>query len=290
MTCKSPIKARADGDGRTAAANRRGLLPKIYAAAGLLLATMPIDRARAADWVDDTLRGTFTSNGPMRWDGFYVGGQLGVANSDSDFSNTTSSFVSTSLRNTALQDQIQPSTWSVMPSQIAHGRSFGGFAGYNFQWESLVVSGELAYNRASGLDPTVSDAMRRIVSPSTGSDTVTIGGTESIKLNDYASFRARAGYAFGQLLPYAFFGGVVGRFDYSRDLFLTVTGADTGSYTLSESKSNAIVAGFTTGLGMDVAVTPNIFVRGEWEYSAFAAVAGIRVNTNTARVGVGIRF
>jgi len=280
MTCPSPISPLAGGDRRKAWRAR-----SLGACAALLLAAMPVHRALAADWP-----GAAPGNAPMRWDGIYFGGQLGVANADADFSNTTSSFVSYSLRNTALQNEIQPSTWSVMPSQIAHGRSYGAFLGYGVQWDQLVLGAEVAYNRASGMDPTATGSMTRIVSPSTGTDTVTIGGTEQIKLNDYASFRARAGYAIGQLLPYAFIGGAVGRFDYSRNLFLNVSGADNGAYTLNESKNGAIVAGLSTGLGLDVAVTPNIYVRGEWEFNAFAAVAGMRVNTNTARVGVGVRF
>jgi len=41
---------------------------------------------------------------------------------------------------------------------------------------------------------------------------------------------------------------------------------------------------------MDVAVLPNVFVRGEWEYIAFALLGGIRPNINTGRVGVGMKF
>ena len=39
--------------------------------------------------------------------------------------------------------------------------------------------------------------------------------TSQMKLIDYGTLRGRAGYAFGQFLPYAFFGGAVGRFNYS---------------------------------------------------------------------------
>ena len=44
---------------------------------------------------------------------------------------------------------------------------------------------------------------------------MTIKAQSSIKLVDYATLRARAGYAFGQFLPYALVGGAVGRFNYS---------------------------------------------------------------------------
>jgi outer membrane immunogenic protein len=286
MTCPS---VSAAGNGSRPLARLR---PRMLSACGaaLLLTALAAEQASAADWLDDTLRGSYTSSGPVRWDGIYFGGQLGVANSNADFSNATGEFVRYSLRETALGREIQPNTWSVLPSQLAHGRSYGGFVGYNMQWDQLVLSGEIAYNRASGMDPSAADAIRRVVSPSVGTDTVTVGGAASIKLNDYGTARARAGYAMGQFLGYGFVGVAVGRFDYSRDLFLTVTGADHVFETLTDSKKNAIVAGWTTGLGVDVAVTPNVFVRGEWEFNAFTSVGGIKFSTNTARVGVGMRF
>jgi hypothetical protein len=33
-----------------------------------------------------------------------------------------------------------------------------------------------------------------------------------------------------------------------------------------------------------------VFLRGEYEYIAFSPVGVIRSNTNTARVGIGVRF
>jgi outer membrane immunogenic protein len=62
------------------------------------------------------------------------------------------------------------------------------------------------------------------------------------------------------------------------------------SASLSNSKNNAIVAGFVGGLGMDVALLPNVFLRGEWEFVAFAPVSGIRANLNTVRVGIAVKF
>ena len=41
---------------------------------------------------------------------------------------------------------------------------------------------------------------------------------------------------------------------------------------------------------MDVALLPNVFLRGEWEYVGFAQVNGIRSSINTGRVGIGMRF
>jgi opacity protein-like surface antigen len=90
---------------------------------------------------------------------------------------------------------------------------------------------------------------------------------------------ARAGYAIGQFLPYAVLGVAIGRFNYG-----SVIGG------LFVGKDNAFDAGFVTGLGVDWAVTPGIFLRAEWEYIAFAAVNGTRAQTNTGLIGGGVRF
>ena len=58
--------------------------------------------------------------------------------------------------------------------------------------------------------------------------------------------------------------------------------------TTTDSQSNKFGYGFLYGLGMDVAITPNVFLRGEWEYIAFNKVGGIRSTLNTGRVGLGV--
>ncbi len=110
----------------------------------------------------------------------------------------------------------------------------------------------------------------------------------------------RAGYAIGQFLPYAMVGAAVGRFNYSNTATVIASGIDAsgggghllpfGPETQGDSKDNAIVGGFVVGLGMDVALLPNVFLRGEWEFVAFAPVSGIRANINTGRVGLGVKF
>ena len=42
--------------------------------------------------------------------------------------------------------------------------------------------------------------------------------------------------------------------------------------------------------GMDVAVFQNVFLRGEWEFVAFAQFAGLRASMNTGRVAIGMKF
>jgi opacity protein-like surface antigen len=152
------------------------------------------------------------------------------------------------------------------------------------------------------LEASASDTIRRQVTTSdTFVNSVDITAQSSLKLIDYATMRVRAGYAYGQFLPYAVLGAAVGRFNYATTATTTVSGNSTtipppnnvyGPHTdvQTKAKDGAIVGGFVVGLGMDVAILPNMFLRGEWEFVGFAPVSGIRTGINTGRVGVGMRF
>jgi outer membrane immunogenic protein len=48
--------------------------------------------------------------------------------------------------------------------------------------------------------------------------------------------------------------------------------------------------GFSAGGGRDWALTPNVFVRGEFEFIQFAPIANINVPIINGRVGAGYKF
>lgn len=274
-----------------------GLL-KTVVVAGTALA-MSAAYALAAD-MPEFLRG---STGPSysRWDGVNFGAQFGLTNMNADFGGSASSLVAFALRNTEVEDQFSPSNWTTLPPTTTNGRQYGVFLGYNVQWDQLVIGFDLAYNNVSSLEASASDTISRqvVTTPDNVNNAVTITAQSSLKLIDYATMRARAGYAFGRFLPYAVVGAAVGRFNYANTATVHDVGTppagspvlpfDTVS-TESNSKNNAVVGGPLVGLGLDVAVIPNVFLRAEWEYIAFATVGGIRANMNTGRVGVGARF
>lgn len=287
-------------DSAYASANSRALARRAVALCALLAVVSAVP-AKAADLLDDmNLRGSM-GGGPVRWDGVVLGGQLGYSSMNADFGNSTSSQVAFLLRNSDLETQQSPSSWTTLPNDLTSGKSFGLFLGYNMQWDDLVLGADIAYNRVSKLEPTANDSISRVVTLNDGtSDAVTINAASSIKLIDYGTFRGRAGYAFGQFLPYAVLGGAVGRFNYTTSSTVTVVqtpptppggAASTfGPVTQTDTQSNKFGYGFLYGLGMDVAITPNIFLRGEWQYIAFNKVGDIRSNLNTVQVGVGVRF
>jgi outer membrane immunogenic protein len=287
------------GSRRAAVSRPRRLAVCVAAALCTAAAAAP---ARAADWVDDTLRGSFTNNGPVRWDGINFGATMGLSNMGTDFGNSSSQLVAYSLRNTTVLNELQPQNWTALPSNTTNGRQYSIFLGYNIQWSDLVLGIDGSYNKSNTLTASASDTISR---QATTSDTfvnqITISAQSSLKLIDYATVRGRAGYAFGQFLPYAVLGAAVGRFNYATTATTTVGGNSPtvappnnvygpNTDVQTNAKDGAIVGGFVVGLGMDVAVLPNVFLRAEWEYVGFIPVSGIRTGINTGRVGVGLRF
>lgn len=300
MTC--PCASAAGGGSRQAVRARRRMLSACAAAvvSTALSTVLAAGQARAADWIDDTLRGSYTTSEPVRWDGIHFGATMGLSNMGTDFGNSSSQLIAYSLRNTTVQNEFSPSTWTTLPSNTTNGRQYGAFIGYNMQWSELVLGFDIGYIKPSTLEASASDSISRQVTTSSNvNEAVTISAQSSLKLIDYATVRARAGYAYGQFLPYAMLGAAVGRFNYVttatvHDVGTPLPGSTVMAFdvtdTQSSSKNGAITAGFVVGLGMDVAITPNVFLRGEWEYVGFAPVSGIRTGINTGRVGVGMRF
>ena len=58
----------------------------------------------------------------------------------------------------------------------------------------------------------------------------------------------------------------------------------------ANAQNNAIAYGVATGLGVDIGLLPNVFLRGELEYVYLAPVNGIQVSVSSARVGAGVKF
>lgn len=304
MTCQWLISVLVAGE-RNSAAWRAGIA-RIAACAAVFM--MAIGMARAADMpnLDDSfLRGSLapppSTASAVDWSGVYFGAQLGVSNLNTDFGNSTSSLIAYILRNTTLENEAQPSAWTTLPNSTTNSASYGAFLGYNMQMEKLVLGFDIGYTKPSSFETSASDTISRTVNTSDGYENkVSIQSQSSLKLVDFATVRARAGYAFGQFLPYAVLGAAVARFNYANSATVRATGTDTsggggspydtGYVTQTDSKDNAIVGGFVAGLGMDVALLPNVFLRGEWEFIAFTPVNGVRSNINTGRVGVALKF
>jgi outer membrane immunogenic protein len=265
----------------------------------------------------DVLRGSQTV-GPAtftNWSGVYGGVQGGYSSGVVNFGTASSSEIAFLLRNTAIEQDQDISQWTVLGSRHPNSTGMGGFIGYNAQWEDAVLGFELNYNRVS-ISAISSDSLGRSFTDSTNLPaghhylyTVNVGAQSSLHMTDIATFRARGGWAAGNFLPYAFAGLAVGRADVSTSATLAYTAYDIpdvqtpptpqltpltnltyGPVTQANGQNGAFLYGIAAGLGTDIALVSNVFVRGEVEYIFFAPTAGIQLSMWSARVGAGVKF
>ena len=237
------------------------------------------------------------------WSGVYFGGQIGYASATIDPANASASHTGYILRNTVLEAEAHVSQWTNLPATTSEGQSYGGFIGYNSQWDDVILGVEINYNRGA----LSGDAQGSIARNFTASDSylysVSVASQASVNIIDYATARFRAGYIMGRFLPYMMAGFAVGRADITRATTVTFSAVDSDPTTapdlppipsttqsLSDSKKGALIYGFDVGAGVDVAITPNIFVRAEYEYIQFTQFQGITAGINTGKVGIGLKF
>lgn len=262
--------------------------------------------ALAADL--DILRGS-ESVGPAaftNWSGVYVGGQASYSDLNADFSKATTPLVAQSLVELVLEEVDHPSQWPVLGKGNTDAFGYGGFVGYNSQWANLILGVEGNYTHSPAtVIATESPILGRVVSAGGLGYSVNLLGTGSLTVDDYVSLRARAGYILNSFLPYGFVGFVVGDGDYS--LTTQVYGQQTSAspavlpcapsatcvnynFTNSAVKNGALLYGFSVGGGLDVALTQQFFLRGEFEFVQFLPVNNIVLSTMTGRAGVGVKF
>ncbi|MBV9557250.1 MAG: porin family protein [Pseudolabrys sp.] len=258
--------------------------------------TLPMSQAAAIDF----LRGSVSSY--SKWDGGYFGVTGNASAAHANFSQGAGDLVAFILRNTTMENEGHVSTWSTSAPADTRGQGFGAFFGWNYQIDpTLILGWEVAYTKFNrDLSMASSDAMTRVFDESTGyTATVSLATDVSLRIKDYGTFRARAGYVMGQFLPYAFVGLAVGRVTVSRSATVTTQEVDNtggGRPTLNSGPTtmaditNKVAYGFATGLGTEVTILPNVFLRAEYEYVQFAPISGTRAYMHTGRVGVGVKF
>jgi opacity protein-like surface antigen len=295
--------------------HRRSLSRRAGLAALALIVLAPAG-ALAAD-MPEMLRGSYAPT-YTRWEGFYFGVQGGETFGSADFGNANQSMVSYILAETELQNIV--SKWTTLPKGSTGGASYGGFIGYNFQWDDVVLGAELNYNHMN-ISTGQHDSIGPILVPganlpdgSTVLYSVTETSAASVAIHDIVTARARAGWTFDRFMPYGFAGLAVGRADAST--FATLAGSTktttppptsgpggisipgtpvTGPLDLprdpqSQSQAGLIAYGFTAGLGVEVSLLQNVFARAEWEFIEFPNISDFRVEANSVRAAVGLKF
>ena len=156
------------------------------------------------------------------WAGFYIGGQVGYSSANADFSGTTQDPLAFVLRELTLEAVQQPSSWPVLGSATHSHASFGGLVGYNAQYEHLVLGVEANYSQADLSLTAPNFPISRLTSAGGNTYLVNITGSGTVTDLNFATLRARGGWAMGNFLPYAFGGLAVGH--YNMHISATVSG------------------------------------------------------------------
>jgi len=248
-------------------------------------------QTRAADM--PFLRGSNTIVAPqccIVWDGFYFGGQVGATVSGADFSAANVA-LNGLLGQIPIQNVPSVTAWQPLGQADTSATHFGGFVGYNWQWDQAVVSIEGNYNRT---DFGVASTGILFSGTDTLNNTVQVSGTVATRVTDYGTVRVRGGWAVGSFMPYMTLGLAVGRADVTRSVTVTTrdptTTAILSQAFASEAKAGTVAYGYAAGFGLDMALMQNVFVRAEYEYLQFGPFHDVNLHIHNARVGAGIKF
>ncbi|QPF83720.1 porin family protein [Bradyrhizobium genosp. L] len=261
-----------------------------------------VTAAHAADLPDlPVLRGGLTdglTRSSTNWAGFYVGGQAGYGTSTENFGGSNTNLLTPLLDHNVIQ-QMDVQNWNLGLGKVSqHGTGFGGFAGYNWQFDDVVVGAEVSY--LHGAYGGTSTASKELISGAALTDSffhdVRVDSSASIQITDMATFRGRAAYAYGCFLPYIFGGVGFGNANISRTVTIydSIATSALGPWSqpfvngATDVRHNNLVVGYSGGLGIDVALMAGLFMRAEWEYARYTTV--VDTSVNTVRVGLGYKF
>jgi outer membrane immunogenic protein len=276
----------------------------IAAAFGFLSAAAFPAAGHAADLgPQPVLRGALPSGeSTFDWSGLYVGGSGSYSNATNSSPATTSGVPSGLLeltRNTTLGADLARRFFSETRRNQSERTGFGGFVGYNFQYDDVVFGVEADYTRAKVRGNTSASSGGRF-NDSAGIDiNYRATSTASYAATDFGTLRGRVGYAWGNALPYvtgglAAFRGSAQRVSRVEGEFIDATTLATISplNTLQSTNgvSERLYFGYALGAGIDYAFSQNIFMRAEFQHMRFPDVSGFNIQVNTAKVGAGVKF
>lgn len=272
--------------------------------AACALGTLP------AQGADMALRGSmpaYEASGP-NWGGIYVGAFGGVGAMNLGTNAAAKNFVTQELSGAAFADGSSQATAISNMMHLspisASPRVFGGFIGYQAQFEDAVVGIEADYTNLSGqrggevyYTPPAS-----LQIASTGAlDSITPRVGMAAYMHDYWTIRGRAGWAIGRFMPYLTGGFALARgssavgYQASCSRIMTDTTAVTtpcvgGRATTGAESTNRMGYGMVGGAGMEGLITDNIFARLEYQYLYVPAMAGVPVTLHSVRAGIAVKY
>lgn len=278
---------------------------RVASAATLAFLALAPASAGAADLDFGPLRGSHGAFGlepVVRWHGGYFAGTAGFTSGQITGSSAVGDLIARNLRGTRIEAEMQVSRFLQPQIPDKQDTTYGVLAGYNFQFGETIlgIEADMTFGRLGG---TGSDALGRSQTLSDGYlATAITTGSVTAEIENWATLRARAGYTLGAFLPFVTGGLAIGHYEIASratvdTLYTDPDGpangvlptVDPAPSNLAESDSG-IAFGLSAGAGVDVALTENVFLRGEWQYLYFPDVGGADVVLNTVRGAAGVKF
>ena len=242
--------------------------------------------------------------GRFDWSGFYFGGGAGVSETKFKPGEGLRALANSAFRNTDLvAERDMGSFINDLPDKRDSGTQFFGIAGYNYLFDDVVLGLEADYTR-SGHEYRVTDYIsRRSTMSSSRVYDWAMATDQAAKLNDYATLRLRMGWAYGRIMPFATIGAALGRFNTTSTIdadILIVNNANQANETRNRAdgyplrvgsiRKNTYAFGLSGGVGVDWALTDNLFLRAEYQIVRFAEVEGTTTTVNTGRIAAALKF
>lgn len=236
--------------------------------------------AQAADLPDlPILRGSVSAGGPRpNWQGFYVGGQA-------DYGSITTKLPSG--LNSDMQSTFTPpvGSYNWQPLGQAHSINvgYGAFAGYNWQWDDVVLGLEANYLHGAFRSFSNSTGFTYNLPAFTVASVTNSRAT--VSLSDFGSLRVRFGWVVNCFMPYGYLG--VGYGSRTVERSVAASPASISPIWATDTKEK-LVYGYSGGFGLDTLIVGGLFVRAEYEYQR--VTADYESVIHTARLGVGYKF
>jgi opacity protein-like surface antigen len=283
-------------------------------APALMFTVLATTGAHAADYLRGPIspEPTRAATSSFDWSGAYVGINAIFNNAYVDQRNMSTPVAGATFPNTTVTTNVPP----LIHFGNVHttGGGFGGYFGYNTQWDDIVLGAEIDYNqaglRARSGSSTISRNLVDTANTAQLWDT-TLGGEANSHIRDITTAKLRVGVAyFDRFLPFVSGGISIGRISSSASttgttqLFelqpildpvtsqiigysrINLTGVVPGNGYVKDSGWRW---GYNLGAGMDVGLTENIILRGAWEYSTFGT-GRVRTAVNSFKGGAAIKF
>jgi opacity protein-like surface antigen len=250
----------------------------VLASGAALAADLPYPPAYEPDPVDS-----------FNWGGLYGGIHVGYASTNSKgvsgLDPTARAIASSALGLSNVYSPISTDTAKYSSDEM----TAGGFIGANWVWDDVILGIEADYitfwdkNQGIGTQNFPVGALP-------GYGAVIPQGTQTTSIQNVGLLKLRAGYAMGRFLPFATIGLAVGDGVVSNYYGSIAVPANSAVVPFSGARKQGWLTGGTAGVGLDIAVTDNVFIRTEYNYIGFADFNGTTVTMHNIQAGIAFKY